>query len=68
MGYMVMPRGQDYPYHASTIDFYHTWEQMNLDEGKAWEAIHPGVELGSRFEATRTITKTEVRRLVDFVE
>lgn len=68
MGYMVMPRGQDYPYHASTIDFYHTWEQMSLNEGKAWEAIHPGVELGSRFEATRTITKTEVRRLVDSVE
>ena len=69
--YMVLPRGADYPYQASTLDLYDSWEQMGLDEGKAWEAVHPGMDWGKavqRFNATRTIAKTEVRRLVDFVE
>jgi hypothetical protein len=68
---MVLPRGADYPYQASTLDLYDSWEQMGLDEGKAWEAVHPGMDwgkVGQRFNATRTIAKTEVRRLVDQTE
>ncbi len=71
MAYMVLPRGADYPYRASTIDFFNSWEQMGLDEGKSWETVYPGMtyeEIGARFENTRTIAKTEVRRLVDYVE
>ncbi len=71
MGFMVLPRGDDYPYQASTVDYYNTWEDMDKDEGKAWEAVHPGMDWGKviqRFNSTRTIAKTEVRRLVDYVE
>ncbi|MEZ4955915.1 MAG: hypothetical protein R2825_20320 [Saprospiraceae bacterium] len=71
MSYMVLPRGDDYPYQASTIDFYNTWEDMDKAEGKAWKEIYPDMSedrIGKRIEATRTLVKTEVRRLVDFVK
>ncbi|MDX1942371.1 MAG: hypothetical protein SFU99_17535 [Saprospiraceae bacterium] len=71
MGFMVMPRGDGYPYQASTVDYYNTWEDMGKDEGKAWQAVYPGMSedrIGQKIESTRSIYKTEVRRLVDFVE
>lgn len=71
IGYLVLPRGADYPYQASTVDFYDSWEQMSQEEDKAWEAVYPDMtwdQIGERFEGTRTIARTEVRRLVDFVE
>ena len=71
MGFMVMPRGKDYNYQASTIDFYDSWEQMGLDEGKAWQAVHPDVNWGEAiqlFNAASTIVQTEVRRLIDYVD
>lgn len=71
MGFMELPRGDGYPYQASTVDYYNTWEDMGKDEGKAWEAVHPNMkdsDIWSKIEKTRSIYKTEVRMLVDFVE
>lgn len=71
ISYMVLPRGADYPYQGSTVDFYNTWEDMDKDEGKAWETVYPGMSdgyIGRRIESTRTIVKTEIRMLVDSVE
>jgi hypothetical protein len=71
MGYMVFPRGDDYPYQASTVDFYTSWEQMNKDGGKAWKETYPNMsdaEIEKRFNNARSISKSEMRMLVDFVE
>ena len=71
MAFMVMPRGNDYAYQASTIDFYNTWEDMNKDEGKAWKEVYPDMSddrIWKKIGSTRTLVKTEVRRLVDFVK
>lgn len=71
MGFMILPRGDGYPYQGSTVDYYNTWEDMAKDEGKAWQAVYPGMSedrIGKKIEATRSIYKTEVRRLVDSVE
>jgi hypothetical protein len=70
MASMVLPRGNGYPYQAATVDFYNTWEDMNKDEGKVWEAVYPGMSqsgIGNRITATRTLVKAEVRKLVDYV-
>jgi hypothetical protein len=71
MGFMVLPRGGDYSYDASTLDFYDSWEQMGKDEGKSWEAIYPDMtdgQITTLINDTRKIVKTEVRMLVDFAE
>lgn len=71
MGFMVLPRGGDHAYQASTVDFYNSWEDMNKNEGQAWKEVYPDMSddrIWKRIESTRTIIKTEVRRLVDFVE
>lgn len=71
MGFMVMPRGNDFPYQASTIDFYNTWEDMGKSEDDAWEAVYPDMSesyANKRIESARTLVKTEVRQLVFFVE
>jgi len=71
IGFMILPRGDDYPYQGSTIDFYNTWEDMEKDESKAWKAIYPSMDpsrVKSRIEATRTLVKTEVRKLLYFVD
>jgi hypothetical protein len=69
---LVLPRGEDYPYQASTVDLYDTWEDMNKDNEAAWQAIYPkGVSfemVEQRANAARTIAKTEVRMLVDYVD
>jgi hypothetical protein len=69
--YMVLPRGDDYPYQASTIDFYDTWADMNKSEEKAWNAVYPDMSDGHvnrRINSTRTLAKTEVRMLVDYAQ
>lgn len=71
LGYLVLPRGDSYPYQASTLDFYNNWEDMTKDEGKAWKTVYPDMSetrIGQKIEATRSIYKTEVRMLVDSVE
>ncbi|MDP5169720.1 MAG: hypothetical protein NWR72_05705, partial [Bacteroidia bacterium] len=68
---LVMPRGQGLPYQASTLDFYDSWEQMNSDEGAAWATVHPKLteaEIVKRIESTRTIMRSEVRMLVEYIE
>jgi hypothetical protein len=70
-GIMVMPRGADYPYQVSTLDFFNTWEAIDNSEDAAWKAIHPDIdwdEAGKRFNAVRTIVKSEVRKLVYYTE
>ena len=70
MAFVVLPRGDAYDYQASTIDFYDSWADMGKNDAAAWEAIYPdmsGDYAGRRIESTRTLVKTEVRRLVDFV-
>ena len=71
IAYMILPRGDGYPYQASTIDYYNTWEDMNKDQGKAWKEVYPNMsdeEIGKRIESTRTIVWTEVRVLADYLE
>lgn len=71
MSFMVLPRGEELPYQASTVDFYSTWEDMAKNEGAAWEAVYPGIsmeEIGKRIESARTLVRSELRQLVDFVE
>ena len=57
MGFMVLPRGDGYPYQASTLDLYNTWEDMDKDEGKAWQAVYPGMSedsINKKIESTRS--------------
>ncbi len=71
MGFMVLPRGGGYPYQASTVDFFNSWEDMDKDEGKAWQEVYPGMSealISKRIESSRSLVKTEVRRLVESVE
>jgi len=72
MAGVVLPRGEDYPYQASTVDLYDNWEDMNKDNEAAWEAIYPkGVTyemVDKRANAARTIVRTEVRMLVDYID
>ena len=71
MAFLVLPRGDGLPYQASTIDYYDSWEDMDKDEGQAWEAVYPGMSetyVSDRIESTRRLVRTEVRELVYSVE
>lgn len=64
--FMVAPQGADQPYDCSTVDLYEKWEDMNNDEGKAWEAVYPGMSdahISNRIEPTRTLVRREIRRV-----
>lgn len=68
---MVLPRGDELPYQASTLDFYESWADMDQDESAAWEAVHPDLSdrvAEDRINGTRTLVRTEVRMLIDYVE
>ena len=44
---------------------------MNSDEGAAWATVHPKLteaEIVKRIESTRTIMRSEVRMLVEYIE
>jgi hypothetical protein len=68
LGLVVLPRGENMEYQASTVDFYHNWEDMTKDNDPAWEAVYPtGINyemVEQRINALRTIVRTEVRELV----
>lgn len=71
IGYLVMPRGDSYPYQASTVDTYDNWEDIGKNESEAWEMVYPGMSeerIWGKIEPTRTIVKTEIRMLVDSLE
>ncbi|MCB9282956.1 MAG: hypothetical protein H6563_02695 [Lewinellaceae bacterium] len=71
IAYMILPQGDGFPYQASTVDYYNTWEDMNKDQGKAWKEVYPNMsdaDIGKRIESTRTIILTEVRVLSDYVK
>lgn len=71
IGNMVLPSGEEFPYQASTVDYYNTWEDMGKSDEKAWKAVHGDMDneqIGKRIQSTRTIVRTEVRKMVDFVE
>lgn len=71
LGVMVLPRGQNMEYQASTLDLYDSWEQMNNDESKAWIEAYPDMtqaDVYKKFASLRTITRTEVRELIDYIE
>jgi len=71
MAFMVQPHGESLSYQASTIDYYDSWGDMDKDEGEAWEMVYPNMsydEINERITSTRTLVRTEVRMLVDFVE
>ncbi len=70
IGSLVLPRGSELPYQASTIDFYDSWEDMGKSDEKAWTAVYGDMEdeqIGKRINSTRTLVKSEVRLLVDHV-
>lgn len=67
LGYMVAPQGEDQPYDCSTVDLYDKWEDLDNDEGKAWETVYPGMsdaQIGKRIEATRSLVRREIRQVV----
>ncbi len=71
MGRMVAPMGEDQPYNCSTVDLYDKWEDMDNDEGKAWETIYPGMSdahIGHRINAARKHVRSEIRHVVDSTE
>lgn len=68
---LVLPRGADLPYQASTIDFYNSWEDMGKSDEEAWNAVYADMDeeqISKRINSTRTIVRSEVRRLVDIVK
>ena len=70
MGYMVYPRGANMEYDCSTVDFYDSWDQMDNNEGEAWQEVYPDIkwdELDQKIENTRTLVRTEVRMITDYV-
>lgn len=71
IGSMVLPRGDEFPYQVSSIDFYNSWEDMNKSDRKAWEAVYGDMEdeeIGERINSSRRIVRSEVRVLVDSVK
>lgn len=71
VGNLILPRGADYPYQGSTIDYYNSWEEMNKSDQAAWDAVYPGMTntlSSGRIVGTRTLARTEVRELIDFIE
>lgn len=68
LGFVVAPQGSDMPYDCSTVDLFDKWEDIdNEQDGKAWEAIYPGMSnahIGHRIESTRTLVRTEIREVV----
>ncbi|MFK7922565.1 MAG: hypothetical protein AB8H47_11450 [Bacteroidia bacterium] len=68
---MIMPGGEEMAYNASTLDMYNSWEDMNKDEGAAWQAVYPDMSFAhanKRFESTRTLVRSEVRMLFDYIQ
>jgi hypothetical protein len=64
--YMVAPQGEDQPYDCSTVDLYDKWEDLDNDEGKAWETIYPNMSdahISKRIESTRSLVRREIRRV-----
>lgn len=71
IGNVVMPRGDEFPYQVSTIDFYDSWEDMGKSDEEAWKAVYGDMDkeqIGKRINESRTIVRSEVRLLVDFVK
>ncbi|MEZ4959348.1 MAG: hypothetical protein R2830_05985 [Saprospiraceae bacterium] len=67
LGRKVAPTGEDQPYNCSTVDLYDKWEDMDNDEGKAWETIYPGMSdahIGHRINAARKHVRSEIRQVV----
>jgi len=69
---MILPSiSAQQEYWFSTIDLFDSWEQMDNSDRDAWEAVYPDMGMGHvyrRMHSARTLVKTEVRRLVDYVE
>lgn len=71
IGNMIFPRGREYPYQASTVDYYHSWEDMSINESEIWKIVHGNIsseEIGARIGSVRTVVRSEVRYLLDYVE
>ena len=68
---MVLPYGANQPYQAATVDFYDKWPDINSDTNDEWGKAHPGMDedyIDRRIQQTRTLVKSEIRRLVDSVQ
>ncbi len=67
LNYMVVPQGAGQAYDCSTIDFYDKWEDMDNDDGKAWQTVYPGMtdaHISKRVEATRTLVRQDIRQVI----
>jgi hypothetical protein len=67
---MLLPRGAELPYQASTVDIYNTWEDMAKDQGAAWKEVYPEMDWGKidkKVNSSRTIVRSEVREVIYFV-
>ena len=71
IGSVVFPRGAEFPYQVSSLDFYDSWEDMGKSDAKAWTAVYGDMkdeQIGKRINSSRTLVRSEVRVLVDFVK
>ncbi|WP_282783084.1 hypothetical protein [Phaeodactylibacter xiamenensis] len=69
--YPYVKNGDGLPCQVSTVDNYDSREDMDKDEGQAWEAVYPGMSeicVSDRIESTRRLVRTEVQELVYSVE
>ncbi|HMQ49889.1 MAG TPA: hypothetical protein PKA00_20745 [Saprospiraceae bacterium] len=65
---LMAPSGEELPYNCSTVDLYDKWEDMDNDDGKAWEEVYPGMSdshIGDRINSARKLVRTEIRQVID---
>lgn len=69
----VLPRGNDLPYDAVTVDVFPTWDsvfQTDTRFEESFRKVHPDMDLGTTmetYEKMRSIATTELYSVVDAV-
>ncbi|MHB1938241.1 MAG: hypothetical protein ACYCOR_16885 [Acidobacteriaceae bacterium] len=69
----VLPRGNDLPYDAVTVDVFPTWDsvfQPDTQFEESFRKVHPDMDLGTTMETydkMRSIVTTELYSVVDMV-
>lgn len=71
LGSLVFPRGAGLPYQVSSVDFFNSWDDMTKSDKQQWDEVYPNMSrahIGRRITSTRTLVRSELRELVDYVE
>ncbi len=68
---LEFPYGADFPYEAATVDFFDNWGDIQSGNfGKHFDKVHPDKSdayIGRQISETRTLLRSELRVLVDYV-